>query len=494
MTKKLLTLFALVVMATIAISGSTVQAEVRLPKTFTDNAVLQRDAPVNIWGWADPGEEITVSFNGQTVSTTACEKGKWNVVLSEMFACCEGQDLVISGSNTITLKNILIGEVWVCSGQSNMEMPLNSWQQPRLACSEEEINGDYSFIRFNRPHHVIAPFPLEDVATDGWKVCKDGVQKDCTATGFHFAVRLHKELGVPVGLIDSNWGGSNINSWIPNEGWFQLPELAEMAQAVKADREAYQEGKDWNPCGGMFNAMMAAWTKYTIRGAIWYQGCSNAGEREFYYYKQKAMIREWRKLWNRGDFPFYWVQLANFTAPSDDPAASGDWPGLRDGQTKCLEVINTGQAVTIDIGEEKDIHPRNKFDVGNRLALWALAKLFNKDVECCSPTFKTISIDDNKAILTFDYVGSGLVVGQNIEREPLLVEKEGKLTRFAIAGADQKWVWADAEIIGKNQIAVSSPEVPNPVAVRYAWQMNPTGCNLYSAEGLPATPFRTDAW
>ena len=234
--------------------------------------------------------------------------------------------------------------------------------------------------------------------------------------------------------------------------------------------------------------MLAPWINYNFRGAIWYQGCTNAGEHEFYYFKQKAMIREWRKVFKNGDFPFYWVQLAPFTAVSDDPNATGDWPYLRNGQTMCLEVANTGQAVIMDAGESDDIHPTNKYIVGNRLALWALAQIFNKDVVCCSPMVKDAVYADGKVVLTFDHVGSGLVAGKLNDR--VFEQTDGaKLARFAVAGADGKYVWADAQIVGKDKVVLSAEGVAEPVAARYAFQMCPEGCNLYSAEGLPATPF-----
>lgn len=507
-------------------------ADVRLPKTFSDNAVLQRDMPVAVWGFADAGEEVTVTYGDARSAATADANGKWLVKLPAMAGSFDAKALIVKGKNEITFNNVVVGDVWVCSGQSNMEQPLNSWGQPRLSCTEEEISGDYSFVRFNRAERIVSETPLDDVNCHGWLECKDGAQKDCTACGFHFAVRLSKELGVPIGLIASSWGGSNINSWIPDAGWDSLPELIPVKEAyekkksesaenakpilaemekVKANQELSDADRndklrnlqnqlnavtvtDWSRFGGMYNAMLAPWTNYAIRGAIWYQGESNAGEREFYFFKQKAMIETWRKIWNQGDFPFYWVQLANFTAPKDDPNDTGDWPGLRAGQTKCLTLPNTGEAVIIDIGEEVDIHPRDKFDVGNRLALWALADVFGQDIEPQSPTYREMKIDGNKAILTFDHVGSGLVVGKKFDRTPFEKDENGKLARFAVAGADQKWVWGEAVITGADTVEVSAEGIENPVAVRYAWQMNPTGANLYSAEGLPTTPFRTDSW
>lgn len=482
---------------------SALYADVTMTKTFTDNAVLQRDMPIHVWGTADAGEKVTVSFNGQSAETTARDNGLWEVALPAMPACCEGKDLVVAGKNTLTFSNVVVGEVWICSGQSNMEMPLNSWGYPGLACTEEEISGDYSYIRFNRASHVILDEPRAELESAGWLPCAGGVQKDCTAAGFHFAVRLHKELGCPVGLIDSNWGGSNINSWIPASGWKKVPQLVPVKEQYDADRQAGKEIDDWHKYSGMFNAMLAPWVPYTIRGAIWYQGESNSAEQEFYFYKQKAMIEEWRALWNEGDFPFYWVQLASFTAPSAEASQTGDWPGLRDGQHRCLELPNTGEAVIIDVGETNDIHPRDKFDVGNRLALWALANVFGKDVEPQSPTFRSVSFENGAAVVKFDHVGSGLMTASKDGRNPLTVTPGAAPLRFALGEEVPKakddeptrysWVFADAEIIGNDTVVVKSPYVAKPAAVRYAWQMNPIGCNLYSKEGLPATPFRTDS-
>ena len=207
-----------------------------------------------------------------------------------------------------------------------MEIPLDSWGYPRWTCNEEEFYGDYSFIRFHEVALITADSPKDDVAGSGWKICKDNIQKSCTAVGFHFAVRLHQELGCPIGLIDSNWGGSNINCWIPDDVWNKVPELVEIKKQYDADRAEGKPIKDTQRFGGMFNAMIAPWLNYGIRGAIWYQGETNVSEREFYYFKQKAMIEEWRALWGQGDFPFYWVQLANFTSPSPNAGETGNWP------------------------------------------------------------------------------------------------------------------------------------------------------------------------
>ena len=494
---KRISLLRVSVMAIAVAAGlfaATSHADVRLTKAFTDNAVLQRDVPVKVWGYADAGEDVTVKFNGQEVKTTAGENGKWMVELQAMPARNDGSDLVVAGKNEIVLKNVVVGEVWICSGQSNMEMPLSSWNQilpngcGRLACTTEELIGDFSFIRFNRVYHELAASEKEDFNSPGWLECKNAVQKDCTAAGFHFAMRLHKELGCPIGLIDSNWGGSNINSWIPDEGWNNCEETVEVGkQLIKVRNSGSQ---DASVAGGMYYAMLAPWKNYAVRGAIWYQGCTNAGEGGFYYYKQKAMILEWRKIW--GDIPFYWVQLANFMGTSDDPNCDGGWARIRDGQTRCLDVPKTGQAVIIDAGEATDIHPQNKWIVGNRLALNALAQVYGKNYQYASPTFKEAKFEDGKAVIKFDNVGSGLMIAQLAGRQVNQSPDGDAIKWFAIAGEDGRYAWADAQIVDNDTVVLTSPAVPNPVKARYAWQNNPDGVNLYSKEGLPVTPFTTE--
>jgi len=247
----------------------------------------------------------------------------------------------------------------------------------------------------------------------------------------------------------------------------------------------------------MYNAMIHPIVRTPIKGALWYQGEGNGGEGETYYHKMRALIGGWRNQWKQGDFPFYFVQLANFTGASQDPAGGDGWAKLREAQTKSLTIPNTGMAVIIDtvpLAEKDDIHPKNKFDVGMRLARWALNRDYGqKQLEVSGPLFKALKIQGGKACLAFDHIGTGLMVGKKEGRNPTLEDKGGKLARFAIAGEDKKWVWAEAVIDGKT-VVVSSAAVPQPVAVRYAFTMNPEGCNLYNKDGLPASPFRTDAW
>ncbi|MDO4628718.1 MAG: sialate O-acetylesterase [Planctomycetia bacterium] len=474
-------LFALLSVALV----SSVSADVRMPRMFSNNCVLQRGVPVNVFGFADAGEKVTVEFNGQKIETTACEAGKWLVKLAPMETKCEGSVMTITGKNTITVENVVVGEVWVCSGQSNMEYALGGWG--RVDATEEELTGDNSFIRFLRDAYVTNPKPQEDLAGGAWIECKDGQQKPCTAVGFYFAKRLHDELGCPIGLIHCNWGGSKVEEWMPAEGMAMLSEetaahAREFVTHVKADNRKYT--------GCMFNGKLSPWTKYTIKGAIWYQGCSNGGQGQVYFEKMQAMIQSWRAIWGY-EFPFYWVQLANYQAPNDDPNTMGGFVPVRAAQTKCLTIPKTGQAVTIDIGEANDIHPINKFTVGNRLAVCALANDYGKDVIYASPLFKSMKVEGNKAILTFDNGGTNLVVGkQNVRK--FSIDNESALKCFAVAGADGKYYWAEAKITSANTIEVSAPEVATPVNVRYAYQQNPEGANLYNVAGLPASPFSTE--
>lgn len=463
------------------ISASVVMAEVRLPKTLTSYAVLQRDVPIKVWGWADAGETVTVTFNGQTAETTTGEDGKWCVTLKPMTAQCDGSDLVVTGKNTITLSDVVVGEVWICSGQSNMEWALGS-----QSGTEEECTGNYRFIRYNRDGYVSLETPQEELTGNGWITCENGNQKRCTAVGFHFALALYEKLNVPIGLIHCNWGGSRIESWMPEDCWEMLKEKGISRDEIAKSMSTRKDGH--TIVGGMYNAKLAPWRNYAVRGAIWYQGCSNGGEGLTYYEKQKAMIASWRKIW--GDLPFYWVQLANYTAPDNDPNQRTGWAILRDAQTKCLEIPKTGQAVTIDIGEEKDIHPRNKYDVGRRLAAWALANDYGFDVPFASPVFQSVKWDGNKAFVTFNHVGNGLVVGKQEPRK--FTVSDLPLDGFAVAGADKKYFRATAQIVGKDTVELSCQEVTEPKYIRYAWQQNPAGCNLYNAEGFPATPFTTE--
>ena len=304
-----------------------------------------------------------------------------------------------------------------------------------------------------------------------------------TAVGFYFARDVQAKTGIPIGLLDDSWGGSKIEPWIASAGIELVPELS-----------GAQGGNGWS---GMYNAMIHPLTRFPIKGVLWYQGESNGGEGESYYQKMSALVLGWRKVWQQNEMPFYFVQLANFQGANDNPAGGDGWSKLREAQTKALLIPNTGMAVIIDtvpLNEAGDIHPKNKFDVGSRLARWSLSRDYGqKDMVVSGPLYKSLQVDGSKVRLAFDHIGSGLIVGAKQGRAAAVEDKEGKLKRFAIAGADKKWFWAEA-LIEKDTVVLSSAEVLEPVAVRYAYAMNPDGANLYNREGLPASPFRTDTW
>jgi sialate O-acetylesterase len=470
----------------VVLSG-TAQAEVKLASIFGDSMVLQRELPVPVWGWADAGEKVTVSFAGQTQEATAGEDGRWQVKLNPLKASNEGQTLTVSGSSKVEVKDVLVGEVWICSGQSNMEWSVNS----SMNAQEEIAAADHPQIRlFNVQGHLTSPVP-KDEAPGQWQVCEPGSVRGFSAVGYYFGRKLQKELNVPIGLVGSNWGGTRIEPWTSPSGFQSVPELKDIADKVAAyTPETKVAGKDPS---AIFNAMIHPLAPFAMRGAIWYQGESNGSEGESYYHKKKALVNSWRELFNP-DLAFYWVQLANFQKPNDNPAGGDGWARLREAQSKALEIPGTGMAVIIDIGEAGDIHPRNKQDVGDRLARFALHQTYEKkDIVPSGPLYKSHEVDGNAIRITFDHVGSGLMVGKKSGLAPTEEVKDGKLARFAIAGEDQQWHWADAKIDG-NTVVVSSPAVSKPVAVRYAFSMNPEGANLYNKEGLPASPFRTDNW
>ena len=515
---------ALVVLA----AAAPLYAAVRPATIFRDNMVLQREAPVPVWGWAAKGETVTVKFAGQHKTATAGEDGKWMVKLDPLQANAKGAVMEIAGTNKIAFKNVVVGEVWVCSGQSNMEWTVGGSTNREA----ETAAAKYPAIRHVKIGHINERRPTADFRrAPAWAVCSPQSVAGFTAVGYFFARALHQELGVPIGLIGSNWGGTRVEPWTPPEGFRQVPELKGLSARVdswdpttdvgnKAYLGTVAKLKEWLPAAEkalkakgpvapfprlpepgishqeatkLYNGMIHPLIPYGIRGAIWYQGESNGGEGVSYYHKKRALIGGWRELWGQGDFPFYFVQLANWQNATDKPEGGDGWAKLREAQTKCLEISNTGMAVIIDIGEARDIHPRNKQDVGRRLARWALAKDYGKDIVYSGPLYKKHVVEGNKIRISFDHVGGGLIVGEKKGLEPTREVPNGKLQRFAIAGADKKWHWAEATVEG-DAIVVSSKDVPKPIAVRYAYSMNPAGCNLYNKEGLPASPFRTDSW
>lgn len=636
----------LALLMTILVSGAAF-AEVKMPRIFSDNMVLQREVPINIWGTADRGERVRVTLQGQTQTTRADRSGNWQVKMDPLTPGGP-YELTIQGKNNITFSNILIGDVWLGSGQSNME-----WSVIRSDNPEEEIRlANHPNIRIFTVPRRMSSKPLDDLEGGEWLVCTPENIPNFSAVAYYFGRHLHSEIDVPIGLINSSWGGTVAETWISKEAiathndfrelvsggpGFNLEEIQEEAlrkrnewaenmekddlgkqqnwhntdiddsqwhtmnvprlweQTVLPDLDGVvwfrkeinltqkqteqnlvlnlgpiddsdytwingkpagqtidqysavrkyeipaenlvegtnvitvriidtgggggfwaEEGEmyyvagseraslegDWKYAVGvktsappqsstgpnvfpslLYNGMIRPIINFNIRGTIWYQGESNASRHKQYQTLFPLLINDWRNQWSNPEMPFLFVQLANFMQPVRIPGDS-DWARLREAQTMTLSLPNTGMAVIIDIGEADDIHPRNKQDVGKRLALQALKVSYGKDLVHSGPMYKSMEIDNNTIRIHFDHTGSGLMAK----------DKYGYLKGFAIAGADKQFQWARARIIG-NQVMVYHMDIPNPVAVRYAWGNNPDDANLYNEEGLPANPFRTDDW
>ncbi len=631
--------FSIILSVVFLLTVST-QANVTLPKVFSSNMVLQRDKPVRIWGWAAKGEKVTVQFNTQKIVSKAGANGDWQVTLQPMPAGGP-YELAISGQNRLVFSNILMGDIYICSGQSNMEWILKNTNN----AANEIAASAYPNIRLFTVKKAMSFSEKKDVEATPWEECAPSTSGDFSAVAYFFARKLVKDINVPIGLIHTSWGGTNIEAWTSWEimsktadyskvdlvkmeadratsekkqqdfqaslkndkgdaekwydpatavpGWknIKLPQLWEQTEIGNADGIVWfkkefelpasfsgkkamlglgpiddndvtyinghqigainsyntdriyevaaanlHPGKNTiivkvtdNGGGGgiygnpeqlflqsgaekislagewqykasvlstsfgvsnagpngfpsqLYNAMIAPLTPFAIKGAIWYQGESNAGESFKYRSLFPGMINNWRNKW-RDAFPFFWVQLANFMKADSIPVQSG-WAELREAQSMTLQLPQTGQAVIIDIGEAGDIHPRNKQDVGYRLALAAEKVAYNKDIVYSGPVYQSMSVAGDKIILQFTNTGSGLVAK----------DRYGYLKGFSIAGSDQHFVWAKASIEG-DKVIVYSGAVANPVAVRYAWANNPDDAGLYNKEGLPASPFRTDSW
>jgi sialate O-acetylesterase len=626
-------------------------ANIRLPKFFSDNVVLQREHTIPVWGWADAKEKITVQLNKQTKTITTGKDGKWRIDLAAE-AAGGPYILIIKGKNTITINNVLIGDVWVCSGQSNMEMPIGSWGFINNF-KEEIAAANYPNIRQFLVPKQTAVQPQTELSDGDWKICNPENAAMFSAVAYFFGRELNKELNIPVGLINTTWGGTQVESWtsrqafensdefntmisgmqnvnidelikikkentkkkieqlqgaaVPDKteiatwknkdfddaGWSSLtiPGLWEQQgledidgfiwfrktidisaeEAGKAatlelamiddNDETFLNGEkigsttgynvkrnytipagvlkqgrntiavrveDTGGGGGiygdatdikisigsnekslagnwkvrieavttassgigpnsyptlLYNAMIHPLLPYAIKGAIWYQGEANAGRAYQYRKAFPLMINDWRNQWKQGDFPFYFVQLATFNSNNGNSEKGSDWAELREAQALTLSLPNTGMAVTTDIGDAKDIHPKNKQDVGKRLAAIALNKTYGKNIVAGGPVYQSFKTEGNKIIVSFTNVGGGLMAK----------DKYGYLKGFEIAGADQRFHYAIAHIEGDN-VVVSSNEVPNPVAVRFGWADDAGDNNLYNKEGFPAPPFRTDNW
>ena len=502
----------------ILLAAATARADVKLHGLFSDHVVLQRDIAVPIWGWADDGEHISVEFRGHKVTTKAVG-GRWLVRLPRLEA--GGPDkLTVTGKNSISLDDVMVGEVWIASGQSNMEWPMRASYD-----AENEIaKATNPLLRLYTVPKLKSDAPVDDVPS-AWQPCSAATVSNFSAVAYYFARDLQLALGVPIGIIHTSWGGSPCEVWIredvlvSNPGYRRdilgaYPEELKRAQPAieawekeKAEAEAAKTPFNkrrpgpWKP-SELYNGMIAPLIPYAIKGAIWYQGESNAGRAHQYRTLMADMISNWRHDWKQGDFTFLQVQLAPFKAYKQQPDES-DWAELREAQVHVRKVLpKVGVAVITDLGEEKDIHPNKKEPVGARLALAARRIAYAEKVPCCGPTYRSVKVKDDLAILSFDHIGSGLEAralppraGDTNARPTLLYNADtGRLlqplTGFSICGEDHKFVWASARIVG-DKVVVNSDQVAKPVAVRYGWADFPV-VNLWNADGLPASPFRTD--
>jgi sialate O-acetylesterase len=453
---------------------SAASAAVRLPAIFSDNMVLQREQPVPVWGWAEPGKEVTVTVAGQSASAKAARDGRWKATLPKLPAGGPHQIVVQEdGGSSVTLRNVLIGEVWLCSGQSNMWWTVTLSLNPK----EEIAAAKYPKIRLFNVKQKTAQNPQDD-CQGSWAECSSKSVPDFSAVGYFFIRHLHKELDVPAGMIESAWGGTAAEAWTCRK-------VLESESSFKPMLDRWDLGKappdDPNRPANLYNGMIAPLVPFAIRGAIWYQGESNCGRAYQYRTLLPMMITNWRTAWGQGDFPFGVVQLAPFRhyEGGDKGVTCAE---LREAQTLTMQKLpNVGMAVITDISDLNDIHPKNKQDVGRRLALWALAKVYGKGIVYSGPMYKSMSVEGNKVRIRFDHVGGGLVT------------RDGKApSDFLVAGKDQQFVPATAAIDG-DAVVVSSEQVAKPVAVRFGWR-DAAEPNLANKEGLPACPFRTDQW
>jgi sialate O-acetylesterase len=505
----------------VMLSAGAVGAEIKLPAVIGDHMVIQRGQPVSVWGWAVPGETVTVSLAGKTASIQADKQGRWQMKLEPMDASSEALSMALSGSRSErrVVTDILVGEVWLCSGQSNMEWALSATLSPL----PEIRRAEYPQIRLFHIPRRASPVPLDDVEAT-WAVCRPETVSSFSAVAYYFGREIHERLGLPVGLINSSWGGTRIEPWTPPAGFQAVPEVLTILDELPQAEDDYRRDiksalpaiKDWvktaeakaaanevvpvappipahplmNPQKptSLYNGMIYALIPFPIRGAIWYQGEANRNDGAIYTKKMEALIKGWRNVWGSKDFPFYFVQLAPYNYPYDREMTGGDIPDFErlpliwEAQVEALKIANTGMAVTTDIANLNDIHPRNKMEVGRRLALWARAQVYGESgLVFSGPLYESMAVEGPRARLRFRHIGSGLI---SLDGRPL--------TWFEVAGEDRIFYKAQAEIEGDG-VVVWSPRVEKPTAVRFGWNQLAEP-NLGNQEGLPASPFRTDRW
>ncbi|MCR9199050.1 MAG: sialate O-acetylesterase [Planctomycetaceae bacterium] len=493
--------------------SSVVSAELSVASLFSDHMVMQRGQPFKIWGWAEPGTQVSVTINAESVSATASATGRWSATVDPPATAGPHTMKVSSDESSIEIADILVGEVWLCSGQSNMAMTVNRAKDYEA----ERGTADLPQIRMFKVSsgHALTP---QDKCAGTWTVCSPDTVGGFSATAYFFGRRLHKDLDVPIGLINSSVGGTSVESWTslsaqskvaairPRlEAWQQSDgefdeqkAQAAFAKAMqrwtknaKAARDAGNKPprkpklaarprQDRNYPSNLFNGKIHPLIGFSIRGAVWYQGENSSGRGFAHLYGRQltTLIRDWRQRW-ASDFPFAWVQLPNYRAAQKEPVETNGWTLVQEGMLKTLDEPATGMAITLDVGEARDIHPKDKQSVGFRLAQWALASVYGADLIPMGPVYREHAITDGRVTIAFDHAQG-------------LTSATDTVKGFAICGADRKFVWADARIDG-DKVIVSSPDVPQPVSVRYAWAANPI-FSLYNEAGIPASPFRTDDW
>ena len=483
--------------------------EFKLADVFGDNMILQAGRPVPVWGRARAGACVEVSYAGKNGSATADGEGKWHLLLEPVAASSAGGTLVAktdAAAEHLALTNIVVGEVWLASGQSNMEMALHQCEGAEAAIKASRD----PLLRVINVVNRCADTPQETLQGT-WREASPSSVRNISGAAYFFAKRLRVQLGVPVGIIQADWGGTPIAAWIPHRTLEEHPLFTPLLEFWQEQLDAYPEkakiyetamalwkqkkgaGEDpgkqpARPVGpghrftpsGLYNGMIHPVAPFAMRGVIWYQGEHDTARSYQYRELFQSMINDWRMIWGQGDFPFLFVQLPNLGGIPSQPAG-GSWSEMREAQAMALRLPCTAMAVTYDVGEADQIHPHDKKSVGERLALAALGTAYGRPVVASGPVYRAMEISNGRAVISFDSLGGGLVT-----------RDDGPLKGFAIAGRDRVFKWAEAELHGDTVIC-SHPEIPEPVAVRYAWDSNPQG-TLYNKEGLPAAPFRTDLW
>jgi sialate O-acetylesterase len=434
--------------------------------------VLQRDARLTVWGWAAPGEQIQVEVRGQHVTTRADARGQWAGSIGPLTAGGP-YDMTVSGKNTVVLHDVLVGDVWLASGQSNMEFPLEGsgeWKTGVYHAEQEVAAAHYPRVRLFKVQRKVAFSPAQDVDGDGWVAVTPDTVGNFSAVAYLFGRELHERYRIPIGMIETDWGGTVAEAWVSETGLKAFPEFREPAAA-----------NDHNRPSVLFNGMVNPLTHFRIKGVIWYQGEANAMDNRAAQYRRlfPALIEDWRSQWAY-QVPFLFVQLAGYGHNEAEPAEYS-WAELREAQSMALSLPATGMATAIDIGDENDIHPKDKQDVAHRLVLAAAHGVYADNVIDSGPTYQSMRIEGNRIHIRFSNVGSGLWIKDG----------QGDCRGFEIAAGDGKFRWAQAQQQG-HEIVVFNDAVSRPVAVRYDWSNTPDG-NLYNKEGLPALPFRTDA-